>query len=197
LCRNVLYHHVKYYFPNICFVNFYNFSILRAYENGGLGEYLVLKDRNEQEIAANCIARSFIIYTSHQILLRWISHGVWDGRSMNNPWKTLEIQTKFQPGNLKDKSPNKTSRRLYILMKLIWDGFSWLRTGSSRSLLLTIVFHKRRGISSPSGGGELHKKYSAPGGSVLHTYRMLGRVTGSATLFWSNLQLPDSRQQWT
>jgi len=32
------------------------------------------------EAGEDCIMKSFIIYTLHQILLRWSSQGRWDGR---------------------------------------------------------------------------------------------------------------------
>jgi hypothetical protein len=46
---------------------------------GCWGEYLDLRGT---EAGENCIMRSFVIFTVHQILLGWSNQTEWDGRGM-------------------------------------------------------------------------------------------------------------------
>ena len=59
---------------------------------GCWGSCLGLRGRKWQETGENCVMRSFMICTTHQILFGWCNREEWDGLDMWNVWDRRCIQ---------------------------------------------------------------------------------------------------------
>jgi hypothetical protein len=109
-------------------------------------EYLDLRERKWQEAGEECIMRSFITCTLHQILLGWSDQGRWHAtehtahiKEMRNAYKTLV-------GKLKEKRLLERPRhRCEVILQCIlkkqtgemWTGWIWLRIEISVGILWT------------------------------------------------------------